>query len=98
MRRLLICALVSFTLGALLVASGLYSAGVIMTKRQLEYYTCPLLKYRVVGEGNTAPKYREWKHDLNNDGKADVVALYVYSKTLKRWIELDREYIGGRAA
>lgn len=68
-------------------------------KEHLEYYTCPLLKYPVVATGNVIEeRYREWHHDINGDGKADIVALYVYSKTLERWVELDRKYLGGSQA
>ena len=54
-----------------------------------------MLKYPVVGEDRSESYYREWRHDINGDGKADVLVLYIYSKTLKRWVELDRKYIGG---
>lgn len=95
MKRLLVLAVLCVLLGAGFTASGLYCAGILKTNSQLEYYTCPLLKYHIVGEGRSESYYREWKHDIDNDGKADIVALYIYSKTLKKWVELDRKYIGG---
>ena len=88
MKKLLI---LLFALGLLLGGFVGYNVGEI---KSLEYQTCPMLKYPVVGAGNLSARYREWKHDLNGDGKADVVVLYVYSKTLERWVELDRKYLG----
>ena len=94
MMKKLFCLLISlFMLGC-----SLAQAPIVTPTEDNPWAECPLLKYPVIErfQSPTLRGYAMFVHDLDSDGRADVLVTYWYDEEGERIYEMERFWLTGK--